>query len=334
MRLILHIGAGKCGSSAIQQYLTVNASALRQSGVLVPDKNMDTTGDVTGEQSWLFQEVMAAASPSSVNRARFAALQEQMAASDLHTAVLSAENLMNEAAFAVACAPAAEIFDQVQIVSYIRRQDDYLISAWCQWWFKVHASIGDYIKKSQQAAHWARIIRRWEDVFGTERINVKLFQQGSLINNDIVDDFVETTGISRDGCTPNIQKHNVALNEILIEIAHDIREIFASMHDIQFLDLATSILRENALKNHRGSTLLSLAERRDIMSYYDDCNKEIKQKYFSNIPENQPLFIEPSAEDVIILSPEQKTEMRELLMLQLLKGLARMAQEDRRAKVH
>jgi hypothetical protein len=334
MRLVLHIGAGKCGSSAIQSYLARNAPALRNSGILVPDTNLDTNGEITGQQVWVFQDTLSAASPSTVVRAKFAALTEQMSSANLHTVVVSAENLTNEGAFARACAPAAEIFDDIQIVSYIRRQDDYLISAWCQWWFKIHASFGDYMASARHAAHWARLLAPWDDVFGSKHITVRLFQSGNLINNDIVDDFVKTAGIPQDGCTPNPWRANVTSNEILVEIAHDIREIFVSVHDYKFLQLATNILGESAVKNHKGSTLLSLQERLEIMSYYDDCNKEIRQRYFSDLPADQPLFREPSVEDVVTLSTEQKARMRELLMLQLLKGLTRMAQEDKRAQVH
>ncbi|HEY8013266.1 MAG TPA: hypothetical protein VIE70_05140, partial [Dongiaceae bacterium] len=64
------------------------------------------------------------------------------------------------------------------------------------------------------------------------------------------------------------------------------------------------------------------------------CNREIKQRYFAHIPANEPLFREPSPDDVITLSSEQKAKMRELLMLQLLKGLTRMAQENKPVAVH
>jgi hypothetical protein len=335
MRLVLHIGAGKCGSSAIQYFLYRNAGALRRSGVLVPDKNLDTTADISGQQAWLFQEAMTAPCPATLTHAKFAAIKKEMSSANLHTVVVSAENLMNGDAFAKACAPAAEVFDDIKIVSYIRRQDDFLISAWCQWWFKMYASLGEYIgNTARHAAHWSQIMKPWEDIFGANRIAVRLFQSGNLVNNDIVDDFAETAGIARDGRVPNPQKANVALNEILVEIAHDIREIFVSPHDIKFLQLASNILGESAVKAHRGSTLLSLEQRRDIMSYYDACNREIKQRYFAHIPAHEPLFREPSPDDVITLSSEQKAKMRELLMLQLLKGLTRMAQENKLVAVH
>ena len=48
-RLILHIGANKTGSSAVQEFLRLNVAALRKLNYIVPDRELGTSDRVTGE---------------------------------------------------------------------------------------------------------------------------------------------------------------------------------------------------------------------------------------------------------------------------------------------
>jgi len=59
-KLIIHIGAGKCGSSAIQAYLGANAAALRAQGVLIPGLDLTTNARVYGQQINFFVNLLGA----------------------------------------------------------------------------------------------------------------------------------------------------------------------------------------------------------------------------------------------------------------------------------
>ena len=50
-KIILHIGAGKTGSSAIQRFLDLNVDALRRENIVVPDNDLALTGRACGNQS-------------------------------------------------------------------------------------------------------------------------------------------------------------------------------------------------------------------------------------------------------------------------------------------
>ena len=54
-KLIVHIGAGKTGSSAIQKFLSLNCSVLAEHGVLIPGCKLDLESECLGEQIWFFQ---------------------------------------------------------------------------------------------------------------------------------------------------------------------------------------------------------------------------------------------------------------------------------------
>jgi len=335
VRLILHIGAARCGSSSLHRYLAANASALRSNGIMLPDRMLGISGDITGEQVRFFQELLKIRRPHVVVRDKLKALSVRMAATGMHTMIVSAPILMSEAIFPAACAAALTLFRDVRIVSYIRRQDDYLISAWCRWWFKRYPSIGDYIGSAlRKEADWSGILRSWERVFGRNCITVRLFEQGSLLADDIVEDFLDTLRISRNGCAANPARVNVTMDETLIEIAGDVGEVFASHQETEFLKLATELLGNSAAKTYVGSRLLSLNERRAILGRYEDGNEAVRGKYFPGIPAGRRLFREPSPKDVATLSVEERARLREHLMLRLLKGLAERARDTDLVEAH
>ena len=333
MRLILHIGAATCGSSSIHHYLATNASALRANGVMIPDGMLDIAGDITGEQVRFFQDLLRVPRPHVVVRDKLKALKIRMAATGLHTMIVSAPILMSDPIFPAACAAALTFFPDVRIVSYIRRQDDYLISAWRRWWFKKYPSISSYIESVLgREADWSGILKPWERIYGRSRITVRLFQQGSLLADDIVEDFLASFQISRNRCLANPAWVNVTMDETLIEIAGAIGDIFASQPESEFLKLATELLGKSAVKTYAGSRLLSLDERRAILRRYEVGNEAVRRNYFPSLPVGRPLFREPSPQDVVTLSGEDRARLREHLMLRLLKALAERAGETELAE--
>lgn len=59
MKLIIHIGGAKCGSSAIQRYLKINANVLRRSGVIVLGNNFDLKPPISGCQVPFFENLIS-----------------------------------------------------------------------------------------------------------------------------------------------------------------------------------------------------------------------------------------------------------------------------------
>lgn len=331
MRLIIHIGAAKCGSTSIQDYLARNVAPLRSNGVLVPDEGLGLAGQVSGNQVWFFQNLMVGGADRSIVGRQLLALRETMSSEKSHTLVLSAENLMNEATFAQACAPALDLFDDVRVIAYVRRQDDYLLSAWRQWWLKEYNSLEDYLLDVVGLdGAWARLIAPWEQVFGPERMHLQRFDRKYLLNHDVVDDFLATAEIPRDGCAPTIEIANPTFSDGVVKLAHDVREVFSSIHDDRFFAIAWDILQEHSLKTQPGSSLLTLADRLRIMSAYETGNAKIKDRYFPALAPGEPLFSAPTEKDVATLTPAEESQLRETLMLRLIAGLVKRVQDASR----
>lgn len=57
-KLILHIGTSKTGSSAIQRFLSKNHLALREEGIVVPNKDFQVVRNIGGHHVFSFVELL------------------------------------------------------------------------------------------------------------------------------------------------------------------------------------------------------------------------------------------------------------------------------------
>ena len=192
LRVILHIGAAKCGSSAIQAYLAQNADALANRGVFVPGPELEFDTHITGEQIWFFEGV-ATGGPKLGHR--MAHLLREAQAKHASTLIISAENICNHPSLAAPMAEALTGHD-CKIVFYVRRQDDFLISSWQQWNLKRFDTVDEFLRaRAGIDACWLDMILPWACAFGDDRICVRPFVRSELANGDVVDDFFCGNGI-------------------------------------------------------------------------------------------------------------------------------------------
>jgi hypothetical protein len=297
LKIVLHIGGAKCGSSAIQAYLAKNASALAARGLGVPGTALDFESHVTGEQIWFFED-MAASRDFTGLAGKIENLCKAARSRRLSTLVISAENICNHPELAKVFASVLAS-DDVRVVFYVRRQDDFLISSWQQWNLKRFASVGDFLTaRAGKDARWLTMICPWADAFGDDRVAVRPFIRKRLRNGDVIDDFFHLIGISQEGLTSLSRNANPSFDEALARLAHRVRDVFDGPHDNRFYDVMARLLGEAALKKGSASSLLDLETRCDIYATYANENEALKARFLPDLGEG-PLFDMPCADDVI-----------------------------------
>lgn len=303
-RVILHIGGAKCGSSAIQSYLARNAAILATRGFGVPGKALDFASHVSGEQIWFFEDGVTSGDLSGICN-QVVSLMDQAAERDLSGVVISAENLCNHALLAGLLASALPA-SEVQVVFYVRRQDDFLISSWQQWNLKRFATLEAFLgERAGRDARWMTMIEPWAEAFGDDRISVRPFIRSQLRSGDIVADFCHVTGISQDGLSPLARNANPSFDEAVARLAHRARDLFDGPHDNRFYDVMARLLGQAALKKGSASSLLDLEARRDILRRYEEENAALKARFLPEV-EEASLFAPPTADDVIERSEAEK----------------------------
>ena len=330
-RLIIHIGGAKCGSSAIQDHLARNHGRLRSDGVLVPSKGLTLADEILGQQIWFLEHLSVRPDGPDVLKHRIGRLGVHMEAKGLHTLIVSAENICNHRPLAEWFASAAEGFE-TQIVFYVRRQDDYFISAWQQWELKRFASMQAYVaEKAGHDANWLDMIAPWEAAFGAKAIVLRPFRRDVLHGRDVVTDFLQELGLPQDGYDPPKGVSNRSFDEHLGDLAHRAQDVFKGPHDNDFYGVMVRLIGEKAFKSRSASHLLSLDERLALLSVYDEGNRALRDRY---LPEfgDRPLFDPPTPDDVAVPTEAEKLAAENALLVRALYRLARLVDDLEKAQ--
>jgi hypothetical protein len=325
LRLVVHLGAAKCGSSALSWYLADNRSALRRNGVLVPGKLMDFVSDVDGHHVWFFENLRPyEAEQQRIFSNRLARLRAAAEGEGLNTIIISAANLINPGGFHRLFTTVDKLFDPKFIV-YIRRQDDYIISAWQQWYLKRGDSFERFLADNVgKVANWYNQLLPWEEAVGRDRITVRRYGSRYFRNGDVVDDFITTTALNSEGCTALRPTHNRSFDEAIGRMASRIPDVFKDIHDNNFYNTFVYAIGEKAFKSRKGSSLLSYQQRLEILDAYASSNGALKAKYFPDLPDSEPLFQPPDPADAVTLTPEQQRDEEHNL---LIRAVYRMAEK-------
>lgn len=319
-RFILHIGGSKCGSSAIQAYLSRNAETLAARGVGVPGKNLDFSSEVTGEQIWYFENSVASGDTEAI-ASRMGILSETARDSGIETVIVSAENICNHPALAPVLAEALRM-NEVRVVFYVRRQDEFLISSWQQWNLKRFDSVEVFLAaRAGRDARWFSMVTPWAEAFGDDVLTVRPFLRNALKNGDVIADFFAVSGLPNDGLQPLSRDANPSFDEALARLAHRVRDVFDGPHDNRFYDVMARLLGKDALKKGSASSLLDLETRKEILALYEEENAALKSRFMPDVTEG-PLFPPPTAENVIVTSDAENLSDEIALLTRAVYALA------------
>lgn len=215
-KAILHIGTEKTGTTSIQKFLFENRIKLAVNGMLFPA----TAGFISNQNLVVYgkQSPEPDLAPPSLDVENAADLadwkelfaqehcSEVLAFQQRHvdsTLIYSAEHLQSRLTTVGEIKRIARLlrplFDQIEVVVYLRRQDLYALSAYStsvrggkqeSFSFETINAQGPYYD-------YRLLLENWSEVFGPEALQVRLFEKSRLIGNDVVSDFASITKISK-----------------------------------------------------------------------------------------------------------------------------------------
>lgn len=281
--IFIHIGAAKCGSSSLQAYLSINKDKLEKQGLIIPDDKLKNEGPYSGQQIWFYENlVQNPEEGKKIIRMRINGMKQLMEKKGAHKLVLSAENLSNRQGFHHLFADLRNDFD-IKVIMYIRRQDEYLLSSWQQWYVKNFPDIWTWLLYViGKKGNWYHDLEPWINIYGAENLIVRVLSKDRLVNADLIDDFSYIIGVDAKKLDTNVGMRNPSYNDAVTNLAGSIKDIFNDIHDNDFYQMISD-WGGVALQKKVPSALLSTAQRHAILTHYKDSNDKIKKLFFPEI---------------------------------------------------
>ncbi|MEW6133723.1 MAG: hypothetical protein AB1591_11265 [Pseudomonadota bacterium] len=292
MKLILHPGHSKCGSTSIQRAIIRNRPALEAQGFVIPDPQMRIRGDrefnSKGETPRVFFRRAMESNSVAELAERLQHIRSRLKGQD-RTVLISAENLVNQLK-----APAGrniheefrKHFDEIKVVYYIRRQDDFLMSAWQQWGYKQGLSLDQYVGKAlrSKSPNYRLAADFFAGLYGGESVSVTPIDKDFLHESDLLKDFFSKLGADYSGFDLSPDPSNKSLNPALCELLSLSPHLFKDIHDETFKLRLEEILGSSASIHRRNPGYFAFEKRKAVLHKFRADNKYLSERFMGGRP--------------------------------------------------
>ncbi|GGK58228.1 hypothetical protein [Amphritea balenae] len=308
VKVYVHLGMPKTGTSALQSLLYHNRNKLKKCGFYYPDFGQ--------KQHYPFVRALSeeAGSPSvfpgggdQLSVSGFVKkIKRDIKKFKIHTVILSSEFFFDYAGLTPdrddrAIGQALPFFKNVaqiinnnfhdfdvQIVTWLRRQDDWLMSMYNNV-VKAHnfRNTFDHFERKQVAPFYGSILSQWGDVFGDDNINVFVYQKGkpefnvistflNFIDGPIVDDLEQPE--------KNVREGNIGLPRDLMIIKREFNRglsLPAPKVRAQLEDHFFTLADQPRFKNF-DQPLLSPQKRLSIIEFFNEENQIVVDRFMKD----------------------------------------------------
>lgn len=313
--LYVHIGTPKTGTKALQGFLYKNNSRLLQYGYVYPDLKIKLNGikayraaDYEKNGDVLFSlcsyPIVRPIKIDTAAKNWIVACHLIHKELEQNNVIISAEEF--SFSYKSLFEELAKEFENVFIVVYLRRQDELIESFWNQqvkggYFSGTFHEFLDTELSSLEWLHYDKVLQYAENIFGFEKLIIRIYEKTQLYGQTIESDFLYALGIDSDcsawekGCFPNY-----GLNGDFLQI----KNIFNSVNKItgipasrrEFMDYFAAL--SNAFDEYKIYTCFSsVADRKKFLNNFSLENEHISRKFlkresgklFSDVNKNQEL---------------------------------------------
>lgn len=231
MKVIIHIGTEKTGTTSLQNFMYDNRNTFSEHGY-----HICTVGGLGNNRGLAGYSVSSCHLDEYHSHIGVLSTEDKVQhdkkietdfynevtnlSSNIHTVILSSEHFHSR------CVDVSEVnklklllnkyFDDFEVVVYLRPQVEVMISLYTT----ILRSGGcvtfkDFFDNTSNAPgdyyNYASLLDRWAKVFGKESVIAKVFSRGELINGDLVSDFIHGIGIGEVEFIKNVENKNESL---------------------------------------------------------------------------------------------------------------------------
>ena len=281
MKLVLHAGIHRTGSTSLQRALARNRAALAARGIAYP-------GEEANHQPLVWSLFRRQSGAEAV-----LGLVEAARSEGAGTLILSGEDFAIHDDLGWLEGVAARV--ETRALFYLRRQDHWVMS-----WYNQHVKWPFDRAKSRmdpqaflatlEDFHWLdyeRLLGRWSAVLGQEGLGVGVLEKGQV--EDVTADFLDRLGIARDGLEEDGERANDSLPVHMLEIARHLGLFeMKGGKRMKVLSALRSGLADRAPAG-RVSTVYSPEERNRVLARFAAPNRAVARRFL----DRETLFFEP-----------------------------------------
>jgi hypothetical protein len=191
MKIYIHIGVPKTGSSAIQAHLAINTKWLEQHGYVLP-----LTGHVDG-----YGHILLFEDKTDEHLEKLAKELQQLETQGFESAILTFEGLNTFGTKKLANIKAHLDPHTVKVIVYLREQTQVIQSGYCQASKQrsQKRTIRDYLNNDGMLTlaryDYEKLLDRYASIFGVNAITARVYERQNLKQKNIVVDFLEAIDI-------------------------------------------------------------------------------------------------------------------------------------------
>ncbi|WP_251929727.1 hypothetical protein [Salinibacter ruber] len=294
--LYLHIGTHKTGSTAIQGALRRHSRDLKDEGILrIPTHHS------------LLKKLMRAKSSdpafaSQVREELAQNLNSELSSSSDSRLILSYEGLSGHfltgySNTEVVAETLRQAFDDldVEVIVYLRRQDDFVESMYTQMIYQGEAySFDQFISQSDiDQIDWYDLVNAYGSKFGADKIHVRRYHRKFLPEPySLIQDFGRVVGSEVLSRYETSKTANSGYSRTALEIA---RRTNPYLDDREQSQLRGILQASNTKKFFESYSFFAPDERRTFLEQHASSNRRILDEYFPE--QDSRLFPKPDFED-------------------------------------
>lgn len=281
MRIILHIGHPKCGSSTIQKFFANNWKELEQQHIGYIDANFELFSREASPKTLVeyFRKIKEGSLSKATLKTDLEQVLIQAEQKSLNTIVISAENLA-DIYFSDLLGPLIASQD-IEILYYVRKPDDWLISAWKQWGFKQGINLENYIDRNiaSRRTLFRNVIEAYLAAFPDAKFHVNLISKAFLHDGDLLSDVNHSLKIDTSNLH-SVRNSNESLDIDILEALSGVPSLFDSPHDNRLVNQLRKHLDPQTDK--KGNLPIGIGKIRKIYSCYEEEWAWLSHKFFND----------------------------------------------------
>jgi hypothetical protein len=296
MKITIHVGQGKTGTSSIQDFLAFNFGILLKNKILYSMFLNEANKQIL--KGFGDERLMNLQQPELVKQ-KMELLNDFLVKHDMERFIWSLESLFTHSLEEIQQIKNYLEFDEIEIIVFLRRQDSWFQSAFYQWGWKHKTYEGRYLidfenfyKIWQDKGYYDRFVENWAKVFGEENIKIQPFEKKQLPNG-LIQSFCRLINLEIPGLDKTERIKYSSFDHYtsqIIGICNSLNE--GKCLNVELVELLNRNLRENypgaTFRNH---SLISPKRSLEILDKYEASNQIVAKKYLKR--EDGILFFEP-----------------------------------------